>query len=607
LRRRTGRGARRRGALLAITLWLLVLVVVVTLGLAYDTQLGAQSEGNSQARARCYYTALSGIERLCSELDNAQEFYTASGQGWEQLAAEDEQLTPESSEYVYHLLVEDNCGRLELNEADQAALTALGVLTEEQVAAILEYRGETAEGAGTPPASTTQETEARSFRSVDDLLLLPGFDPQLLFGAASWTERLSPAERFRLDWAQMAGGTESPAGSDSTEDLTLADLLAVGGRARNIAADGQPRAQLTSMTRDTLRTRLETVAQVLGIDPNAASSDAQQQGGRRGGQRSSRSIISSALRVLDNNNVTSWSQVWSAVNNNRDAMRLLADVLTMPGGVESAAPTGGGGGVGGGGGGGRPGGGGPGGGGPGGGRPGGGGPGGGGPGGGFPGGGGGFPGGGGGFPGGGGGGFPGGGGGFPAPRAEPAALFTRPAARPLLTSRSRFPYEVILAQAGAPGGATAPGSTAATGETEPEPPIEGAININTAPLEVLMSLPNMTEEVAQGIMTYREGQPFRSRGEILLVPEVTQASAIRGVPGAGGQVQVTVSTAPSTLFNAIIERITVVSDSYTVRALGLPLQTSVGTGRWSDLAVHLTAVIDRTTGRCRIRRLRQDN
>jgi hypothetical protein len=48
------------------------------------------------------------------------------------------------------------------------------------------------------------------------------------------------------------------------------------------------------------------------------------------------------------------------------------------------------------------------------------------------------------------------------------------------------------------------------------------------------------------------------------------------------------------------------SDSFTVRALGIPLQLS-GNGRISDLAVHLTAVIDRSSGRCRIVRLRQDN
>jgi hypothetical protein len=114
--------------------------------------------------------------------------------------------------------------------------------------------------------------------------------------------------------------------------------------------------------------------------------------------------------------------------------------------------------------------------------------------------------------------------------------------------------------------------------------MEGAINLNTAPLEVLESLPQMTDPVAQAIVDYRTAQPFQSRGDLLQVPQVTQ-----------------------TLFNAVIEKVTVVSDSYSVRVLGMGTAVSAGSGRPSDLAVHLTATLDRSTGRCRIVRLRQDN
>jgi hypothetical protein len=99
-----------------------------------------------------------------------------------------------------------------------------------------------------------------------------------------------------------------------------------------------------------------------------------------------------------------------------------------------------------------------------------------------------------------------------------------------------------------------------------------------------MTLPQMTEEIAQAIVEYRSGNPFVSRGDLLRIPQVTTA-----------------------IFNAIIERVTVVSDTFTVRALGTSRYVSPATGRPSDIGVHLTAVIDRTTGRCRIVRLRQDN
>lgn len=114
--------------------------------------------------------------------------------------------------------------------------------------------------------------------------------------------------------------------------------------------------------------------------------------------------------------------------------------------------------------------------------------------------------------------------------------------------------------------------------------MEGAINLNTAPVEVLMSLPQMTEEVAAAIVAYRDANPMMSRGDLLNVSEVTPA-----------------------IFNAIVERVTVVSDTYLVRALGTAQGIMPGNQRTRDISVHLTAVLDRTSGRCRIVRLRQDN
>ena len=89
---------------------------------------------------------------------------------------------------------------------------------------------------------------------------------------------------------------------------------------------------------------------------------------------------------------------------------------------------------------------------------------------------------------------------------------------------------------------------------------------------------------AQAIVDYRDSNPFQSRGDLLQIQQVTPA-----------------------IFNAIIEKVTVVSDSYTVRVIGLGQDISPGTGRASDIAVHLTAILDRTTGKCRVVRLRQDN
>jgi DNA uptake protein ComE-like DNA-binding protein len=587
----------RRGVALAIVLWMMVVLLIIALGLAYETQTSIRSVGAQNAKAHAYYAALSGIERLAAQLDEDGVYYTAPGGEWERLDSDAEALSPEADQYRFMVLATDNCSELDLNQADETLLAAVPGLTEEQVQAILDFRTNGGAAAATTTDSQTPATTAGVFRSVDDLLLLTGFTPDLLYQAASWEKRLSPAERFRQEWAWLESGSPAQQ-SDASQAPPLTQFLTVGARARRLASDGQPRLAIDGLTRDDLQARLEAVQATLGDETGADQA---------AGSRATGSAVTSALAILRNRNTRDWSQVWSAVQNNRGAVRLLADVLTLPNdgtGTDNTAGGPGGGGFGGG-----PGGRGGFGGGPGGGRGGGGrggGPGGG-PGGGFGGGpGGGGPGGGG--PPGGGGGRGGGGFGGGGPRSEQIVPQILPTVYQPGASR------VLLVQAppgggrgggggggggrggaggagggrgGAGGGATlgGGGSPTATGEQDASAtePIEGALNLNTAPVEVLAVLPQMSEEIAQAIVEYRQANPLVSRGDLLKLPEVTPA-----------------------VFNAIVERVTVLSDSFTVRALGVQRMTD-DTGRLTDIAVHLTAVLDRTTGRCRIVRLRQDD
>jgi DNA uptake protein ComE-like DNA-binding protein len=636
---RCTRARPQRGMVLPTVLWLMVILLVVALGLSYDTQMEARSARNTDNQARAYYAALSGLERLAAELDEGGVTFTTVDQPWTRLDSTEEQLLPEADQYGFMVLAEDNCGKLDLNRANQAALAQIPVLTEEQVTALLEYRDGTAEsgspqGTGSSQGTTTSAAAVplQPFRSVDDLLLVPGFSPELLYGTAVWQERLSPAERFRQDWSRL----DTTGQTAEQEETSLTGWLCVGSRARQVASDGLPRTGLGAVTRTDLRDRLEGVASALGISATAPAAGQTGQGGQGadGGRRGG-SPIDDALRITGSRNTRNWSQVWGAVNNNRNAVRLLADVLTLPndstqsgsgaGGGQGGGGQGGGGQGGGGGrdGGGGPGRGGPGGGGPGGGRPGGGG----GPGGGGPGGGG---------PGGGPRGGPGGGrgaSGLALPRygVMPALFELEPPGGAGGGTAVRLAsFEIRLAQAGTPGGSppgtpggNQPGSSGDTGQGNtdaispdvpvepPVEPIEGAVNLNTAPPEVLMSLPQMTEQVAQAIVDYRQSTPFLSRGDLLIVPGTggTAGGSSSGTTGgntAGSRTtgQYAVS---QQLFNAIVERVTVVSDSYTVRVLGFGHTLNSTTGVPNDIAVHLTATLDRSSGRCRIVRLRQDN
>ncbi|MFQ5809143.1 MAG: type II secretion system protein GspK, partial [Armatimonadota bacterium] len=124
----------------------------------------------------------------------------------------------------------------------------------------------------------------------------------------------------------------------------------------------------------------------------------------------------------------------------------------------------------------------------------------------------------------------------------------------------------------------APGDEVVMDEEPPllEDPVAGLININTAPIEVLATLPQMTEEIVNAIANRRDSEPFAGRGDIAHLESVD--------PQVLGQ---------------LLEHITVNSNSYRMYALGTIDET--------EIAVHVTAVVDMTESPARIRYFRQDN
>jgi type II secretory pathway component PulK len=548
---------------LAVVVWLLVILVVVTLGLAYDTHMAARVAANNDVEARCYYTAYSGIERMAAVLDQPTENYTAHGQTWERTDSTEEPLSPDAETFRYQVLVSDESAKVDLSKADAQALGQISVLTEEQISAITSFQQSVADAAASAQDQTQAQATAPSFRFLDDLLLLnPQITPDQIYGVTAWEERLGAAERFRQEWLSL-GSTGALPQPGTTAPTLLVDLFTVGTRARRIAADGQPRVTLADLTRDDLQARLESLNETLQVEDSGGGTGGT--GGNNG--RRTTSPLTAALNVLNDRNIQNWSQVWAAVNNNRGAVQLLADVLSLPNPDPNAPATttnqnqGGGN--------------------PAGGAPGGGAPGGGAPGGGSPGGGGGSPGGGGGFP---------GGGGRPGASLLPALPQIRPAVYRSAGVARRLTF-VQNQGGGAPGtggaaggGTSTPGAAAGGTPVDVNRPIDAPLNINTAPVDVLVTLPQMTPEIAQLIVDTRTDAPYQSRGDLLKIQEITPA-----------------------IFNSIVERITVVSDRFLVRSLGTSLLVSQSTGRQSDLAVHLTAILDRSSGRCRIVRIRQDN
>lgn len=71
-------------------------------------------------------------------------------------------------------------------------------------------------------------------------------------------------------------------------------------------------------------------------------------------------------------------------------------------------------------------------------------------------------------------------------------------------------------------------------------PVEGVININTAPAEELMKLPGIGKSKAEAIVVYRQAHPFKS------VEELTEVKGIGPKMLQKLQAHVTVAQAPGT-------------------------------------------------------------
>lgn len=516
---------------LVLVLWVLAILALLALSLAYSVRVSVRSTANAALSAEAYFAAYSGLERAIIEREADVNGYDAEDETWVYLNSEDEELLPGEASFVVSL--SDECGKLNLNTATAEQLLALGVMDEEIVDCIIDWRDEDDEAS---PNGAEEEyyqelnppyhCANRPFRSIEELLLVKGVDALMLYGEAEQEERLSPAQEAL---AQEYGTTLPQA----EETPPLIELLTVTSRARELASDGELRLDATQASQQHLQERL-----VADLD----SSD-----------------IQAIANYLENNrSITSISSLWNVPGMTREKMMVVVDKLSVRGEEGEAAPGGGEGGPG---------------------AepsepptgpapptpPGGGGPS---------------------IPSGPSG--PGGGAGAPPPRPTAwqgylgtffFAQLTPPAA----------PAAPTAPGAGAPG-AGAPEAGAPEGEEEEpteeqgppplmEEPVEGLININTAPAEVLLCLPGMTEEAAAALVRRRGEAPFESRGSLL-------ASDLEEEISRG-------------LFDSIVDLITVNSDTYRVSSLGQVGETGI--------VSHVTVILDMAGDEPRLAYVRQDN
>ena len=190
--------ARRRGVALILVLWL----VVVLAGIAAAVRLSArQATGtaiNVRARAAARYAAESGVEAAVATLE--QGLATNADPIARRTYLDAAVLVPDLGtpqplgDARFQTVVVDASARLDLNLAGEESLAALfaqlGATDGGRGAAgaIQRWRGAEGvrDGVAAEPGATASAPRRRSFRSLDDLLRVPGVSPVLARAASPY-------------------------------------------------------------------------------------------------------------------------------------------------------------------------------------------------------------------------------------------------------------------------------------------------------------------------------------------------------------------------------------------------------------------------------------
>jgi len=527
------------GVALIIVLWVLVILSMLVLSFAATVRVHTRASTNIGRRSTAYLSAVSGLERVMTELEGDVTGYDGLDEAWVYLDSHDDELLQPPN--AYQVSVIDECSKLDINTASREALLALSGMTDELVDAIIDWRDENdepeplgAEDDHYQSLSPPYHCANRPFQTVEELLLVKGMIPELLYGYEEDRQPLSPAERARVEGARTNL-------SQDGEAVALIDLLTVYSISTQEASDGELRLDANEATADQIAERLAA-----DLDPEVAQDIGRQIERYRSGDRR-------FTRVADLWNVGGIRS--GDAEQQRAKMAAVVDKLGIaageseqeeraPGGEQPPEEQQG--------------------------------------------------------PGGGpeippapqpGGQMPqppgGGGRGGSGSGAMPRSLLSIINAQ-LLAQQPRqptgqpnqpggFPQQPEDDRQGRPEDEGAPGEELEGGAPPLlEEPMAGLININTAPIEVLATLPGMTEELANAIVSHRESESFASRGAIVELQNV-EPEALEG----------------------ILDHITVTSSAYCMYALGSIDET--------EIAVHVTAVIDTSQSPARIRYFRQDN
>ena len=340
--------ASRRGVILVLVLWLLLIVSLIGLSYSSSVRTGVTITGYRANKVKARYYARAGIERTIAELLLREDsFYSESeitgfyddvelfaqqpiGRGFFSLVTGRKN---EAGEPIYGIT--DEASRLNLNEVTEEALLTFPEITEEMIDSLLDWRDEdwdqNIEGAEDDYYAMLEDPylcKNANLQTVTELLLVRGWTTVELFGEDANNNGLLDRNENDAD--------ESPPDDDADGELDfgLVSFFTIYSRDKEMNPEGETRLDLNSATEEQLQqiegidqtqarsivawrgqNRFDSLADL--FDVTEAQQQSQQQGSQRGsaqqpGTRSSRGSSGSSSQERSGSSSQSGQQGSSA-------------------------------------------------------------------------------------------------------------------------------------------------------------------------------------------------------------------------------------------------------------------------------------------------------
>ncbi len=270
-KRSTGRDSRRRGAVLIVVMWVLVILGMLLLGLNRQVQA---SSARSQAQldaVRAHWLARAGVERALAVLADDVSNYDSQTDLWydDPFSFDDVEL---ADGFVVRVVsppqegspddgprfgLDDEASRMNLNTADRALLSGMTDVRPEQVDALIDWvdGNEEAEPGGAERGyyqrlSFPYEIRNGPMRTHREALLVKGIDRAEFFAEDVDTDGL-------LDRRENDGDeTWPPDSPDGRLERGLAGISTVYSYELNKTLSGEDRVNVKETDADTLTSRL---------------------------------------------------------------------------------------------------------------------------------------------------------------------------------------------------------------------------------------------------------------------------------------------------------------------------------------------------------------